>query len=189
FAGITPLLAQDSHTTDTDRKWSMPDHAVVQFAANIGLLSAGPGYSYLKDKVNSEIMYGFTPGFESNTSIHMLTLKSSYHPFKKELSENYMLDVLRIGTGISYSYGPQFHTSWPSRYPESYYWWASSLRFTPFIGTAISREVGAKYTHIKRVELYGEIGSTDLDIVSKWGNKNLSLWDITNLAFGTKLVF
>lgn len=182
-------FAQDSHTTDTDRKWWIPDHFVGQFAGNIGLFSVGPGYSYAKDKVQSDILYGYVPSFESNTSIHLLTVKTSWHPYTIQLSELFDLQPLRLGTGFSYSYGPQFYTRLPKRYPDNYYWWASSLRVTPFIGSSVSLKVGGAHTHIKRLEFYGELGTTDLDIVSKWHNSTLPLWDIWNLAFGTKLVF
>jgi|SRR5688572_24354687 len=188
FAG-KPLFAQDSHTSDTDRKWYIPDHAVLQFAGNIGLLSAGPGYSYLNDYVHTEILYGFVPGFDANTSIHILTAKNSYHPWKIKLKNDYLFEPIKVGTGISYSIGPQFYTSLPKRYPDKYYWWAPSLRFTPFLGSTISRKVGDENTAIKRVELYAEIGSTDLDIVSFSVNKTLPFWDILNLAIGTKLVY
>jgi hypothetical protein len=184
-----PLFAQDSHTSDTDRKWYKPDHFVIQFAGNIGLLSVGPGYSYLNDKVHTELMYGYVPGFEANTSIHILTAKNSFHPWQIDLKKGYLFEPLKIGTGLSYSFGPQFYTRLPKRYPDKYYWWAPSLRFTPFVGSTISRKVGDENTAIKRIEFYAEIGTTDLDLVSKFSNKSLSTWDILNVALGTKLVF
>ena len=181
--------AQDSHTSDTDRKWYLPDHITVQFAGNIGMLSAGPGYSYLNDQVNTDILYGFVPGFETNTSIHILTAKNYYTPFRVDLNETYQWEALKIGTGVSYSFGQQFFTSLPKRYPDNYYWWASSLRFTPFIGTAISAKVGNDATIVKRLQFYTELGTTDLDLVSKFDNASLPLFDIFNLAIGTKIVF
>jgi len=181
--------AQDSHTTNTDRKWYLPDHVTLQFAGNIGMLSAGPGYSYLNDKVNTDFLYGFVPGFESNTSIHILTAKNYYSPFRVVLNEDFHWEALKIGTGVSYSIGQQFFTSLPKRYPDNYYWWASSLRFTPFIGTAISAKVGNDATIIKRLQFYTELGTTDLDLVSKFDNKELPVFDIINLSIGTKLVF
>src|SRR4249920_2771850 len=84
-----PLYAQDSHTTDTERKWYYPDHVVVQFAGNIGLLAIGPGYSYLKDRLNSDLLYGFSPNSEPKTSINILTIKTSYRPWNLKLNENY----------------------------------------------------------------------------------------------------
>jgi len=185
----TGAFAQDSHTTNTSRKWYLPDHLTLQFAGNIGMISAGPGYSYLHDKINTDVLYGFVPSFESKTSIHILTAKNYYTPFRHTFNNASQWEIIKIGTGVSYSFGPQFYTTWPKRYPDSYYWWASSLRLTPFIGTAISAKVGNEATVIKRVQLYAEVGTTDLDIVSKLDNQNLSVYDILNLAIGTKLVF
>lgn len=181
--------AQDSHTTNTERKWFLPDHVTLQFAGNIGMLSVGPGYSYLHDKVNTDFLYGFVPGFEANTSIHILTAKNYYTPYRYTFKDKYQWEAVKLGTGISYSVGRQFYTSLPKRYPDNYYWWASSLRLTPFIGTALSTKVGNDATHIKRVQLYAELGTTDLDFVSWVNNKNLHYADILNVAIGTKLVF
>lgn len=185
----THAFAQDSHTTNTDRKWYLPDHVTLQFAGNIGMLSAGPGYSYLHDKVNTDVLYGFVPGFETNTSIHILTAKNYFTPYRHTFNEKYQWEVLKTGFGVSYSIGSQFYTSLPKRYPDNYYWWASSLRITPFIGTALSTKIGNDATIIKRVQLYAELGTTDLDIVSKFHNKSISVYDALNLAIGTKLVF
>jgi hypothetical protein len=188
LAGFT-ASAQDSHTTNTSRKWFLPDHVTIQFAGNIGMFSAGPGYSYLKDRINTDFLYGIVPGFEAKTSIHILTAKNYYTPFKINLNDNFQWEALKLGTGVSYSLGHQFFTTLPKRYSDNYYWWASSLRFTPFIGTAISTKVGNEATAIKRLQLYAEIGTTDLDLVSKIDNESLPLSDIINLAIGTKVVF
>ncbi|MGV3587078.1 MAG: hypothetical protein ACO1OF_08765 [Adhaeribacter sp.] len=181
--------AQDSHTTNSNRPWYLPDHAVVQFAGNIGLFSAGPGYSYAHDKVQTDILYGITPGFETKTSIHILTAKTAYHPVKVMLKNGYMLEPLRLGLGISYSAGHQFYTKWPSRYPDGYYWWTTSFRLTPFIGASLSRKVGDGNAAIKRVQLYSELGTHDLALISFFNNKHLPVHRILNIAVGTKLVF
>ena len=161
----------------------------LQFAGNIGMISAGPGYSYLNDKVNTDVLYGFVPGFESSTSIHILTAKNYYSPFRVELNDKYQWEALKLGVGVSYSIGQQFFTSLPKRYPDDYYWWAPSLRLTPFIGTAISTKIGHDETWVKRLQFYTELGTTDLDMVSKFGNKDLPLFDIFNIAIGSKIVF
>lgn len=188
LAGFS-AAAQDSHTSNTDRKWFLPDHVTIQFAGNIGMFSVGFGYSYLNDKLNTDFLYGIVPGFEANTSIHILTAKNYYTPFRVKVNDNFDWEALKIGTGVSYSIGQQFFTTLPKRYTEDYYWWASSLRLTPFIGTAISTKVGNDDSAIKRLQFYSELGTTDLDIVNKTSNKNLPLFDIMNVAAGTKLVF
>jgi len=183
------LFAQDSHTTDTDRPWYYPDHVVIQAAGNIGLIAVGPGYSYAKDKINTEVLYGMVPGYNSTTTIHIFTAKTSYHPFKKELAKNYLWEPIKIGTGISYSVGRQFYTTWPDQYPDGYYWWTTSFRLTPFLGTTLSRRVGNEHTLIKRIEISPEIGTHDLAVISYINNKQLPFYKILNIALGTKLVF
>lgn len=181
--------AQDSHTSNTNRPWYLPDHAVVQFAGNIGLFSAGPGYSYARDKMQTDILYGITPGFETQTSIHILTAKTAYHPVKVNLQNGFLLEPLRLGLGISYSAGHHFYTKWPSRYPDGYYWWTTSFRLTPFVGASISRKVGDENSAIRRVQLYSELGTHDLALISFLNNKNFPVGRILNIAFGTKLIF
>ena len=162
---------------------------MIQFAGNIGLLSAGPGYSFLRDRMDAELLYGLVPGFEHQSSIHILTAKFSYRPWKFDLGKGYLLEPLKLGTGFSYSIGPQFHTSWPGRYPDGYYWWTTSLRLTPFLGPTLSRKVGGGFSFIKRVQLYSELGTNDLALVSFITNKKLGLTEIWNIALGTRLVF
>jgi hypothetical protein len=180
--------AQDSHTTNTNRPWYYPDHVVLQFAGNIGLLAAGPGYSFARDKMDAELLYGYAPGFEASTGVHIITAKWSYRPFRINLKKGYLLEPLKMGTGISYSVGPQFHTTWPGRYPDGYYWWTSSFRLTPFFGPTINRKVGHEHTLIKRIQLYAEVGTNDLALVSFIGNKKLGFTEILNIALGTRLV-
>ena len=183
------VRAQDSHTSNTSYPWYYPDHTVVQVAGNIGLLSVGLGYSYGKDKVTTEFLYGLVPGFGSTTTIHILTAKTSYHPVKRALGNHYLWEPIKFGTGISYSIGRQFHTTWPEQYPAGYYWWTTSFRLTPFIGTTLSRKIGNENSLIKRVELSPEIGTHDLAIISYLNNKKLPFYKILNLAIGTKFVF
>jgi hypothetical protein len=188
---LVPALGQgqDSFTGNTTRPWYYPDHAVIQFAGNIGLLSAGPGYSFLRDRMDAEVLYGLVPGFEGRSGIHILTTKFSYRPWQLNLKNGYLLEPLKVGTGISYSIGPQFHTTWPGRYPDGYYWWTTSFRLTPFVGPALSRKVGGGLSFIKRVQVYSELGTNDLALVSFITNKKLAFTEIWNIALGTRLVF
>jgi hypothetical protein len=183
------VRAQDSYTSNTNRPWYYPDHAVLQFAGNIGLLAAGPGYSFARDRMDAELLYGFIPAFEATSGLHIITAKWSYRPFKINLKNGYLLEPLKMGTGISYTIGPQFVTTWPGRYPEGYYWWTSSFRLTPFFGPTISRKVGHDKTLIKRVQLYAELGTNDLALVSFVGNTKLGFTEILNIALGTRVVF
>jgi len=180
----------DSHSTNTSRPYLYPDHLVSQFAGNIGLLSAGIGYSYLNDKVQTEFLYGFVPAFESRTTIHILTAKTGYTSRSRNINDKYSWTPVRAGAGISYSVGRQFFTQLPKHYPSGYYWFSTSFRLTPFVGSAISLNLNEGRTAFKKVQLYGDIGTTDIHLLSyAWNVKALKPWDIINFAFGVKTIF
>ncbi|MGV3642165.1 MAG: hypothetical protein ACO1NZ_16690 [Adhaeribacter sp.] len=184
-----PTQAQDSFTGNSTRPWYYPDHVVIQFGGNIGMFSAGPGYSFLRDHMDAEVLYGLVPSFEGHTRIHIFTGKLSYRPWKINLKKDFVLEPLKVGTGISYSAGSQFHTEWPGRYPKDYYWWTNSYRFTPFLGPTLSKKVGSGLSLIKRVQAYAELGTNDLALSSYMSNKTLAFTEIWNIALGTRLVF
>ncbi|PSR56900.1 hypothetical protein AHMF7605_27085 [Adhaeribacter arboris] len=182
-------FAQEWQTIYAKRKWYLPDHTVVQFAGNIGFLAVGPGYSLAQDKINLDILYGYTPSFEAETSIHTLTGKFIYSPWQNRIKPGYIWEPLKFGAGVSYSLGSQFYTTLPRHYPDGYYFWPTSFRLTPFVGTSISKAVGNSNSLIKQVQGYTEAGTHDLAILSLTTNKALSPWDIISFAFGVKLKF
>ena len=189
-SGMQVSLAQDSHTTNTARPALYPDHLATQFAGNIGLLSAGIGYSYAKDRLQTEFLYGVVPAFESKTTLHIITAKTTWYSRSRPINERYGWVPVRAGTGISYSVGRQFFTQLPSQYPNGYYWFSTSFRLTPFVGTALNLSLNEGRTAFKKLELYADLGTTDIHLLSySLNTKALKPWNVFNLAFGLKAVF
>ena len=184
---VSRSLAQVNTPNTAPLKWYYPNQVVLQTGGNIGLLTIGFGYRLGKGKIMVDVLYGFSPKFKSRSANHLLTGKFTYSPFAIKLSPKYTAEPLRIGTGLSYHFGKAYYTIWPDRYPKGYYWWSTSLRLTPFIGSAISTRIGSEDKFIKRLTLYGELGTHDLSILSWAVNKNISLWDITSIAVGVRL--
>jgi len=180
-------LAQVNTPGTAPLKWYYPNQVVLQTGGNIGLLTIGPGYRLGKGKTMIDVLYGFSPKFKSESANHLLTGKFTYSPFAIKLSKRYLAEPLRIGTGLSYHFGKAYYTIWPDRYPKGYYWWTTTFRLTPFIGSAISTRIGSEDKFIKSMTLYGELGTHDLSILSWAVNKNISLWDITSIAVGVRL--
>ncbi|QNF34061.1 hypothetical protein HUW51_15510 [Adhaeribacter swui] len=189
--GSSTSLAQKADSIVIKQKWYIPQQVSLQFAGNIGFLSAGFGYMLKDDKIDLDFLYGFTPGFEAGTSIHSLTGKFTYARWKKRLNSRYSWQPFQFGLGISYSLGPQFYTSLPKHYPDGYYFWTTSFRLIPFISTAVSKKVSEKYafTGIKTVKSYLEAGTHDLAVLSVVTNKSLKPSDILSLAIGAKFIF
>ncbi|RYZ32660.1 MAG: hypothetical protein EOP49_37195, partial [Sphingobacteriales bacterium] len=164
LSGAGTLQAQnpdtiDSHSANTSRPILYPDHLVSQFAGNIGMFSAGVGYSYARDKVQTEFLYGFVPAFRSHTSIHILTAKTSFVSRSRIINKTYSWVPVRAGAGISYSVGRQFFTQLPKRYPSGYYWFSTSFRLTPFVGSSFQIKLKQGRTSFKKLEVYGDIGT------------------------------
>ena len=66
----------------------IPTHFVIQNAGNMGLLSAGIGWSYGKNrKWETELMMGFIPKHNSSRPKLTTTLKGNYIPWKVDLSK------------------------------------------------------------------------------------------------------
>jgi hypothetical protein len=187
---VFSLMAQPLPTgQDRSKPWYVPHQANLQFAGNLGLFSGGLGYTLFRQKLQIDLLYGYTPRFQAEKGLHALTLKAAYHPFRKSLNHKYFFEPFKIGTGFNYAFGSQFFTSLPDRYPDNYYWWSSSLRFTPFIGTTLIRQIGKENRVIKNIQVYTELGTHDLAIVSWLTNKNLAFGKVLNLALGIKMGF
>jgi hypothetical protein len=189
LAGSLPALSQSDSTAQ--RRWFVPDHAVLQLAGNTGMLAAGAGYSIWKDRWIIDLSYGFTPAFDASAATHNINLKNEFRPWHRALGTegSFVLVPFRVGFGLAYSFGPQFETFWPQRFPHQYYPFPTSLRLLPFLGTALNYRTGNGQRSIKNLELYLDLGTTDLDIANKALNPKLPLIDMLNLAVGVRAGF
>src|SRR5687768_4863927 len=74
--GRTPLFAQ--HAVGQKACNGLPEFWQLQYAGNIGFVSAGLGYGFVEDKVRAFLIYGYVPkSFAGSTSAHLFTLKST----------------------------------------------------------------------------------------------------------------
>lgn len=182
-------FAQTEQDSLAARKWYVPDGVTLQFAGNTGMLALGANYSYFQDKLNAELLYGYVPEFDAEESLHLLTLKAIYKPFKKiAVGHNLLLTPLRTNLALSYHFRSQFSTSWSNAYPEGYYWWISSLRLSGGLGSEITYPL-QNSKKIKSLTLYGEAGTYDLIVTSAVKDKTLTGWDILSFSVGVRAGF
>lgn len=179
--------AQDDQPGLRSRKWFIPDHLKLHFAGNIGFLSGGPGYVSRNKTLETDLLFGFLPKKFGGDALVTITAKTTYSPWKIPLKNTYYIRPFSIGAYLSYTFGPQFDTQWPSYYPAGYYWWATSFRPGAYIGGKVGRDFKVK-NQIRQFEFYYELGSYDLLMISYVQNMDyLKLSDITNLSFGVKM--
>ena len=181
-------LAQEVGLTH-HHKWYLPDHLKLQFAGNIGFLSGGPGYVSRNQTLETDLLFGFLPQKFGGDALVTTTLKTTYSPWRIRLKNDYYIRPFSIGAYLGYTFGPQFDSKWPSYYPSGYYWWATAIRPGAYIGGKAGRNV-VMNNHRRSLELYYELGTYDLLLISYVQNKGfLKLHDIVSLSMGVKFAF
>jgi len=182
-------FSQEKSRANGGNKWYLPDHMKIQFAGNIGFMSGGPGYSSRNETLETDILFGFLPEKFGGDALISITAKTTYSPWIIPLKNAYYIAPFSLGTYLSYTFGPQFDTRWPSYYPKGYYWWATAFRPGVYIGGKAGRTI-TTHKRKRALEVYYELGSYDLMMISYVQNTGfLKLSDIANLAIGVKFGF
>jgi hypothetical protein len=180
---------QSEHAFQHSRKWYLPDHLKLQFAGGIGFLSGGPGYLSRNKTLETDVLFGFLPQKFGGDALISITGKTTYSPWRIPVKNNNYIVPFSLGFYLSYTFGPQFDTKWPTYYPKGYYWWATAFRPGAYVGGKVGKDfetVGRK----RGFEFYYELGTYDLLLVSYVQNRGyLHLTDIVNLSLGVKYGF
>ena len=175
----------------------IPTHFVIQNAGNMGLLSAGIGWSYGKNrKWETDLLIGFIPKHDSSRLKVTTTLKGNYIPWRIDLTPNttggdkphWLFEPLTASLYLNTVYGSEFWKSQPSRYPDKYYEFMSTkFRLNVAFGQRITLKVpDNKRRRHSRIALFYEIGSCDLYIRSLFQGQDVSIGDIIGLSIGAK---
>lgn len=175
----------------------IPTHFVIQNAGNMGLLSAGIGWSYGKNrKWETDLLIGFIPRHDSSRLKVTTTLKGNYIPWRIDLTPNttggdkphWLFEPLTASLYLNTVYGSEFWKSQPSRYPTKYYEFMSTkFRLNVAFGQRITLKVpDNKRRRHSRIALFYEIGSCDLYIRSLFQGQDVSIGDIIGLSIGAK---
>ena len=185
------LNAQDLET-DSLRKPYVPTNVRLQYGGNIGMLSFGPSWSFLKNRVDLEYSIGFVPKFDAKQPIYITAIKFIYTPPKLDFKIlKAIIKPLSVGLAFSYTFGNRFNKYQDhNKYPKGYYWWNTSIRFGLLYQAEVYFKINDK--KIKGLSFYLEASFWDLDIYSYSANSNyshLSLLNITTLGVGTKIFF
>ena len=183
-------MAQDTLTT---RPWYVPDFVKLQFAGAIGMFSGGPGYVHNHGRMETELLAGYLPASAGGDHLTSVSLKWNFLPWEVPFKKAPLSFIpLHTGSYLSYTFGSQFDTILPERYPRGYYWWASSLRIGIFAGSRLRwlRDRSDRDKGIRSMDVYYEIGTYDLKFLSWFQNvTTLSILDVINISAGVKIEF
>ena len=165
-----------------------PSHAKIQYAGNIGFISAGVGYTFWNEKGQTDVLVGYLPKSIGGVRIISLTAKAAYYPWDIKVGKRYEIEPIYGGVYLSYSFGSQYYTSLPEYYPRGYYWWPTALRAGLFLGGRVNKDIS--FGPINRLGIYYEFGTYDLKFISVMSNLDyFSITDAFDLALGLRFKF
>ena len=192
------LSAYEKHVQRMTSKWAslIPTHMVIQNAGNMGIVSAGFGWSYGKrHQWECDLMLGYIPKHDSNRGKLTSTIKANYMPWKITLNPNgnwnkkgrWSFEPLSTSLYINTVYGHEFWRTQPGRYPDKYYEFMSTkFRLNAAIGQRITYVIPQhKRQHHRSITLFYEVGTCDLYIRSMF-QTSIPLKDILGLSIGAK---
>lgn len=168
----------------------VPTYSKLQFAGNMGLLSAGFGWDYGKhNQWETDLLFGYLPKYDSDRAKVTMTLKQNYIPWNITLGEGpFSFEPLTCGLYFNTVFGDEFWVSEPDRYPSGYYGFSSKVRTHIFLGQRITFEIPRNKRYMaKSITFFYELSSCDLYIVSAFSNGYLRMRDYLSLSFGLKM--
>jgi hypothetical protein len=158
----------------------------VQFAGNIGLVSAGIGYRPLRDKYQLSLLYGYTPSSVSAVTCHLITAKNNFHIYQFHVSDTRtFIPYAAIGISLEVS-GRSFFRQ-PDVMPDSYYDFPKSLHAIPSLGVKL-RHKSLKLKGFYATEFFAEASTVDAYIWYKFQSNDVEVRDIVSLALGVHLL-
>lgn len=173
------------------RGWErlIPTHAKVQYAGGMGVMSFGAGWDYgRRCRWETDVMVGFLPRAYADKFHMTFTLRQNYIPWSIRCGGGrFSVEPFACGAYLNFISGERFWMREPARYPgEGYYGFTSRLRIHLYVGQRFTVNFNPD-SAVRAMTLYYELSANDLNIVSKFGNKSMSLSDIVFFSAGVKL--
>ena len=185
------------------QQWAslIPSQFVVQNAGNMGIASAGVGWSYGKRKRwETHLLFGYIPAHQSSRGKLTTTLKGNFIPWSIVISsktqsyterwtEGWSVEPLTASIYLNTVYGHEFWKTQPGRYPYKYYEFMSTkFRLNVALGQRLTWQIPRnKRKYAKSISLFYEVSSCDLYIRAKFIDHAVPLKDILGLSVGVKL--
>ncbi|HON18843.1 MAG TPA: hypothetical protein PK990_06710 [Salinivirgaceae bacterium] len=185
---LSILLTFLTATTMGAKAKIVPDFFHLQFAGDIGMISAGAGYQTSSKKTHVSFLMGFVPktyiDFENN--LVTLNIAATYQPLMLYFRDVKMaFKPLILGSGISVSLGETYQRYNTPNYPKGYYWWPTNSRIIVTVGQSIS--VFQPSRTISQIDLYSQLATNDLALYSYSVNTIVKMRHIFHFSFGAKI--
>ncbi|HOW82081.1 MAG TPA: hypothetical protein PK573_05935 [Spirochaetota bacterium] len=101
--------------------WYAPSGIMFQTAGFMGFVCVGAEYLFLRDRLVSDVVYGFVPEGVAGKNHHIITLKSSLRPVRIDFSDTGHLFPFYFGVSMIYCPHKDTFLFLPDKYPDHYY--------------------------------------------------------------------
>lgn len=194
----TIFVKETTHQSRYDRRvhryrkhWAslIPTFTTVQYAGNMGLISAGVGWDYGRRRQwELALLFGYLPKFQSDRGKLTMTLKCNYIPWNIYLRHGLMFEPLSCGLYANTVFGSEFWSKQPSRYPDKYYQFLSTkMRLNACIGQRVGYIVPRNHRKaVKSITAFYEVSTNDIYVRSLFQGNGVRFWEILSLSFGLK---
>jgi hypothetical protein len=188
YAVCYAAVIEDSVKSETQRRrgWYTPHYLHVQYAGNIGFLSAGIGYGARKDNYQLSLVYGYVMPLVAGVRIHTATAKNIFHIYRFYLSEKQTL-LPYMALGLSIELGGRSFFRQPSNMPHSYYDFPKSIHLIPAAGIKL-RQMTDHFKSLRGFEFFIETSTVDAYVWYKFRSDEVKMRQILSIAAGVHLL-
>jgi hypothetical protein len=175
-----------------ERPWYRPRHLVLQTGGGLGMVAAGAGYEFAKNRLETDILIGYVPKKYAGSTLSLASLKFMYSPFCLPIGEKVQVLPLTVGAYFSYTHGT-LNDELKGQYSSDYYWFSTDTRYGLLAGSRVTFLAApvAATGQSRKLSAFYELGSNDLYMASYLSNRNggLSIGQLLTLALGVKADF
>lgn len=182
-----PLFGQKStHQERIEARWMslLPNIGVMQYAGNIGFLSAGFGWDYGKNNHwETQLLFGYLPHFTFDDNAMTLTLRQQLLPWQCKVNDRLSITPACFGASLNAVMNSEFWITEPIN--NNYYRFSSKIRFHLGVGSRLNFYIpDEKKRHFKRISFYYELSTYDLAVISYVRTSHTRLSELLSLGIG-----
>jgi hypothetical protein len=157
----------------------------IQFAGNLGLVSAGIGLFDANKKLHTHFVYGYLPKAINGVEVHTIGIKPSFRFKATDLSYKTKLNFY-TGITVFYGFSRNSYLIYPEYFQKGYYK-SNALWTSLFLGSKL--DMAIENSKIGTVSVFTELGFLDNQIGNVLLTKYIHLYDIVDLSFGVAFTF
>ena len=188
----TATVATPPAGRSPERPWYRPRHLALQTGGGLGMVAAGAGYEFSKNRLETDVLIGYVPKRYAGSTLSLASLKFLYSPFRLPIGEKIQVLPLTMGAYFSYTHGT-LNDELKGQYASDYYWFSTDTRYGPLLGSRVTFLAPpiAATGQPRKISVYYELGSNDLYLASYLNNRNggLGVGQLLTLALGVKADF